>query len=466
MATINSIDVFPSIKEIGTDSNGDLQEILSADGSTASLVYDLGSGNGAEITAVAEGAVGNKLYFQITENSQAGVDQIDVRNHASVEGGKVLDIQFDKTLAMAVPGVSDSLVYNNNFTISRVATGAGSVQFHVIDEVDNGYATVASAVTTDVTFTKNVAGASSHTIQLTEGNGAPDAVSIVGNDITIALQNLAASSTSNDIITLFNNSALGADFTATLNAGKTGGEAQAVIAQTSFTGGADDQDEVKIHAVDDDISVCLVDNISNYTNAQIFALITDGTKAWATNFSGATAKFGLTVTNAATNASLAINGSFSLTGGADASGQTGTLLKIKELIDGSTEASELVTITLTGDNTTLPTALGETAFSGGLDATVSDLDPNSQYIMIKRDDIYELEAGESSDARKIVWGVLDKYTSHVTGLSVEQQPENFVVTRGTPALIIDNAGTRVRQAYSVQAFYATGDWDLENETSV
>ena len=63
-------------------------------------------------------------------------------------------------------------------------------------------------------------------------------------------------------------------------------------------------------------------------------------------------------------------------------------------------------------------------------------------------------------------GVLDTYTSHVTGLSVENQPENFIVSRGNPALVIDGAGTRIRQAYSVQAFYATGDFDLEDETSV
>lgn len=467
MATINSIDVFPSIKEIDTDSNGDLQEILSANSSRASLAYEPSAGNAIEFSAVEDGDAGNKVYLKISENTQAGADAVNVSNHSTVEGAKVIDVQFDQTLQNAIAGTSDSLVYNNNFSISRVATGAGSVQFHVIDEVDNGHALQASAITTDVTFTKNVAGASVHTIQITENTGNPDAVTIVVNDITIALQSLANTYDADDIITLFNGSAsVNSDFTASLNAGKIGNEVQAVIVPTNFTGGADDEDEVKIHATDDDISVCLVDNISNYTNQDIYNLLNDGTSSWSSSFQGGTAKFTLAVTNAPANATQAINGSFTLTGGSDASGQTGTLRIISDLIAGSTEASALVTLTLSGSDTTLPVTLAETPLAGGLDATVSDLEPNSSYIMFKREDIYELEEGEASDARKIVWGVLDKYTSHATGLSTEQQPENFIVTRGVPALVIDGAGTRVRQAYSVQAFYATGDWDLENETSV
>ena len=207
-------------------------------------------------------------------------------------------------------------------------------------------------------------------------------------------------------------------------------------------------------------------NIDNYTNNEIYTLLNDATAVWASNFSGADKKFNLSITDATESGSVAINGSFDLVGGSDPSGQTGTLTDIKNLIEDNAEASALLTVVLSGDTNTLPVVLSETALGSGVSATISDLDPNSQYIMIKRDDIYELEEGESGDARKIVWGVLDKYTSHVQGLSAEQLPENFIATRGNPALLIDGAGSRIRQAYSIQAFYATGDWDLEDETSV
>jgi hypothetical protein len=463
MAQINSIDVFPSIKEIETDANGDLQEILSADGTRASLVYDLGGGNGAQFNAVADGAEGNKVYMQISDGTNAGADQIDVRNHATVDGAKVVDVQFTETLANAIGGTSDSVIYNNNFSVTRIAQGAGSVQLHVIDQVDNGLAAKASVSKAKFKLEKNVAGAFAGSLAITDNTGLADVVTNNGGVISVDLELAADQSSIQDIVDLLNAN-LGADFTATVTSGAN--DVATVSVASAFTGGADDEDQVKIHAADSDISVCLVQNINNYTNNEIYTLLNDGTASWSSSFTGNTAKFSLAITNAPNNASPAINGSFDLVGGSDPSGQTGTLTVIKTLIDGSEDASALVNVTLSGNATTLPVVLSETVLDGGLDATISDLDPNSQYIMIKRDDIYELEEGESGDARKIVWGVLDKYTSHVSGLSAEQLPENFVATRGNPALLIDNAGTRIRQAYSVQAFYATGDWDLEDETSV
>ena len=114
----------------------------------------------------------------------------------------------------------------------------------------------------------------------------------------------------------------------------------------------------------------------------------------------------------------------------------------------------------------LPSLVVKTNLEGGLEAITADLEPSSQFVCIKVDDIHSLKAEEIDDGRKLFWGVLESYTQVATGLSVASQPENLIVTRGQPALVIDAAGTRIRQAYSVQSFYATGDFDLEDETSL
>lgn len=466
MAQVSSSDVFPSLREIETDASGDLQEILSANGAFGSLVYTASAGNTATIQAVTEGVAGNNIKIKVTENSGLNNNEVAVTDDPNVTGVKVIDVKFKDALVNSIAGTPDSVEYNNNFSISRKVNGAGTVQLHVIANVDNGYAQQAVMTRPNFTVTKNVAGAFTGSVALSENTGVADTVSIVGSDITIELQNAANASTIQGIVDLLNNDAtFSADYTAAVVASN-GGNQGSAFAAVSFTGGQDDQDEVKIHAADSDISVCLVDSIGAYDNAAVYSLITDGTASWATNFSGGSAIFDVAITDAAQNASPAISGSFNLSGGSDPSGQTGSLSDIKSLVDNNAEASALVSVTISGDGSVLPVVMSESQLSGGLDATISDLDANSKYIMIKRDDIYELESGESGDARKIVWGVLDAYTSHVTGLSVEQQPENFIVTRGTPSLSIDGAGTRVRQAYSVQAFYASGDWDLEDETSV
>ena len=466
MAQVSSNDVFPSLREIETDASGDLQEILSANGAFGSLVYTASTGNTATIQAKAEGNAGNNIKIKVTEGSGLNNSEVEVTNDPVVTGVKVIDVKFNQALVNSIAGTPDSVEYNNNFSISRKVNGAGTVQLHVIANVDNGYAQQAVMTRPNFTVTKNLAGAFTGSVAVTENTGAADAVSINAGAISVDLQNAASGSTIQEIVNLLNGDpTFSQEFTAAV-VSNNGGNQGSVFTAVSFTGGQDDQDEVKIHPADSDISVCLTGNIGAYDNAAVYNLITDATASWASSFSGGSAIFDVAITDAAQNASPAISGSFDLSGGSDPSGQTGSLSEIKTLIEANAEANALVSVVIGGNGGVLPVIMNETQLSGGLDATISDLDPNSKYIMIKRDDIYELEVGEYGDARKIVWGVLDAYTSHVTGLSVEQQPENFVVSRGNPALVIDQAGTRVRQAYSVQAFYASGDWDLEDETSV
>lgn len=464
MAKIPAIDVFPSIREIETDANGDLQEIISAPAVTATLKYD--AVDSVDFTAASTGVVGNDVTITITENTGS--------DNEVVVSGSDIDVRFKETFANAIAGTKGSVIYNGNITLEAVDVGVSSIQFSVIDNVDTGTATPAEIAKLtrgdNLVFTAVNAGVAGNsiTIEITDNSGAADAVSVTASAIKVDLDTAITDYTTQDVQTLIN-----ADVPASALVAVTGGDAAetATITGTgaeSLLGGADaslGDDIVKVHPTDNDISVCLVDDYNTYDNDDIYALLTDATKAWTASVASV-----VTVTQSAPSAVAAITGSFDLAGGSDPSGQTAITTDIVDLITASEEASALVTAT-GGSGVRLPQALAKTSLAGGVDATTSDLDADSEYIMIKKSDIHELEdrsdgSSEVDDARKIVWGVLDTYTSHVLGLSAEQQPENFLINRGQPALVIDGAGTRIRQAYSVQAFYATGDFDLEDETSV
>ena len=462
MAKIPAIEVFPSIREIDTDANGDLQEIISAPAVTATLEYD--SIDPITFSAANTGAGGNDVSITITEATN--------NDNEVVVTGNDIDVRFREAFANAIPGTKASVVYNGNITLEAVDVGVSSVQFSVIDNVDTGTATPAEAAELtrgdNLVFTAVTAGAAGNniTIEITDSNGAPDAVSVNANAILVELDTGIADYVTDDIQTLINGDVAAAALISVSGGDATEPATTATPAE-NLLGGKDaslGDDIVKVHPTDSDISVCLVDDHNTYDNDAIFNLLTDGTKAWTASVASV-----VTVTQAGSSSVAAITGSFDLAGGSDPSGQTAVTTDIVDLINASEDASALVTAS--GGGTRLPQVLAKTPLAGGVDATTSDLDPDSEYIMIKKSDIHELEdridgSSEVDDARKIVWGVLDTYTSHVTGLSVENQPENFIVSRGNPALVIDGAGTRIRQAYSVQAFYATGDFDLEDETSV
>ena len=162
--------------------------------------------------------------------------------------------------------------------------------------------------------------------------------------------------------------------------------------------------------------------------------------------------------------SAASNANVTLSGGVDASGQypsNGTLA-VASLINNSVDASAIVVAT--GGSSILPT-VGTVSFTGGTAAVASDLDFSSKYVCLKIDEVHSLLESEAGDARKVLWGILETYTQYVLGQSVDSQPENFIVARGNPTLVIDQSGTRLRQTYTANAFYAVGDLDLESETA-
>lgn len=221
------------------------------------------------------------------------------------------------------------------------------------------------------------------------------------------------------------------------------------------------QDNVKVNASDGDVTVCLINDITTYTNADIWDLLTNTAYSWV---SALTAVMTPTQNAGYTGSAQAINVALTLQGGVNPSGQipaAGTAA-IVSLINGTAETAAIVTAS--GGDSTLPSNVPATNMANGSDLVESDLDFNSKYICIKRDDIHGLEDDETNDARKILWGMLESYVQFVTGQSAEQLPENFIATRGNPALLNDNAGVRIRQTYTINAFYGVGDFDLEDET--
>jgi hypothetical protein len=222
---------------------------------------------------------------------------------------------------------------------------------------------------------------------------------------------------------------------------------------------ASGNDEVKVSATDSDISVCLSNDATTYTNADIHDLLTDNTRSWYNDINAV-----VTIGSLSSGGDPIETGVFDLVGGADPVGQTATKSDIVTLINGNPSASALVVAS--GGGASLPSIVAEINLENGNDAIFADLAPQSDYLMIKVSDIHSLLPSEVGDGRKIFWGVLESYAQYVLGLSAESKPENLVLTRGNPTLVIDSAGTRIRQSYSIQSFYATGDFDLEDETSV
>lgn len=227
----------------------------------------------------------------------------------------------------------------------------------------------------------------------------------------------------------------------------------------NVTNNASGNDEVKVNASDNDISVCLVNDYSTYTNQDIYDLLTDNTRSWYSAVNSTVA-----IGTLSNGASVIVTGQFDLNGGIDPTGQSHTLTDVVNVINNDDDTSPIVIAT--GGGSTLPTVVSKVQFSGGADTIPSDLNPNAQYLCIDVADIHSLLTSEVNDARKIIWGMLETYVQFVTGQSVENQPENFLTVRGNPTLVIDQAGTRLRQTYTINAFYSVGDLDLEDETSV
>ena len=124
------------------------------------------------------------------------------------------------------------------------------------------------------------------------------------------------------------------------------------------------------------------------------------------------------------------------------------------------DLSDLVTLEEGSGN--LSSTLGQTNFANGTAEVTSDLDPDSEYIVIKRTDLHDLDStsAEKDDARKFLWGIIHKASEVFAGLG--DPPENFTISKGNPASV-DN-GTALEQTYTVNAKYGISNLDLKSES--
>lgn len=348
--------------------------------------------------------------------------------------------------------VNSSDVFPSIRTISTDSVGD-------LQEVTSVPAIQASkVVSTDITLSAVQFGASGNDISVAvveNFGGSANSIDVNGNAIEVRLKDTITAASGGTPSTIDYNSA----FTmTTLSNGSTNLDLVVVDNITSNTSG---QDEVKFSASDNDITICLVNDISTYTNQDIYDLLTDSTLAWYATIQGL-----FTVGSLSNGAVGAIEFSGTFDNGTPDVNQSATLKDIVDLINNDADASALVTASVAVANEgNVPVAFSATSLEDGADATVADLAPSSTYVMFNINDIYSLLDTETNDARKITWGILESYAQYILGQSSENQPENFVLTRGNPTLVIDGSGTRIRQVYSIQSFYATGAFDLEDETS-
>lgn len=469
MPTIPTTDIFPSVKLLSTDHTGDLQEVASAPPAKASKNFFSGD---IKVEALEGGVAGNDISLTITDNSAFGADVVKTDVNA-------ITVELTKPLTAPDAGLPDTLVYNGYLSLVAKKSGDSNIQLNVIDDVNNGFAVTGSVASgtlggVKLTAVSNGVAGGNISLQIIDdaGAGAVDGVAVTGNDIVVTRADITTNGdTTKDIEDAINGSADASALVTASNGDTTVASslAKALLSSASdAVAGVDDvadKDQVKIAASDSDINICLVNDIANYSNSDINTLLTDAGASW---FNDLNALVTISVSNPAVAGSAAITGTFDFTGGADPANQSNTINDIVSLINSDPDASALVVASLenAGSGGNLPSLVPATNLEGGLEAITADLEPSSQFVCIKVDDIHSLKADEIDDGRKLFWGVLESYTQVATGLSAESQPENLIVTRGQPALVIDAAGTRIRQAYSVQSFYATGDFDLEDETSL
>ena len=71
------------------------------------------------------------------------------------------------------------------------------------------------------------------------------------------------------------------------------------------------------------------------------------------------------------------------------------------------------------------------------------------------------EAEAASDHRKVAWGILEAYHTHMDGLVPDNDIDNFTVTRGALSFT-DEASSR--RTYTLSFRYEIGSMDLKNES--
>ena len=331
-----------------------------------------------------------------------------------------------------MPAIAASSIFPSLKYIATDASGN-------LDEVESIDAVQASKTVGGITFKAKDAGVAGNsiTVELVEVLGASaDAVTVSGSDISIALKKVDGLQARKTVG--------GVTFKA-VNAGTAGNSITVQMTDSSSSG----SDAITVSG--SDILIDLTDAASASSTLDIKNLVAGDSSAAA-----------LVVVNGADSSTLAQTfGSTSLAEGVDAIvAADSSTLDIKNLVDSDSSAAALVAVSGTSASTPAQT-FSQTNLDDviGVDAVLGELEPNENYLMLKQSDLYDVADSEQADGRKLVWGFVSKATEAFEAMA--SQPANLTLRKSTPSST--DAGTALKQTYSMVAKYAVSGLDLKDE---
>lgn len=154
-------------------------------------------------------------------------------------------------------------------------------------------------------------------------------------------------------------------------------------------------------------------------------------------------------------------GATSLTGGVDAVPASSVVQSdiTNAFASAPVEITDAIVVTNETPSASFATPLSHTNLAGGADEVAGQLDPLSDYVLIKQSDIYDLEASETNDARKMLWGIV--HNASEVWAQQATQPDSLQISRS--AVSSTDGGLALKQTYTITAKYAISGLDLKAE---
>ena len=195
--------------------------------------------------------------------------------------------------------------------------------------------------------------------------------------------------------------------------------------------------------------------LSSYTQGDVVTALTSASQS---------VKDLIEITATTAGTSLTNGGTLSptnLAGGVDPllAGSYTTQDMVDAFATAPVEITDAINVTTANSAQVFGTFMATANLASGQDATAGDLDADSDYVLIKQSDIYDLEATETADARKMVWGIVHN-ASEIWGQQTTQ-PDSLKIVRS--AVSSTDQGLALKQTYTITAKYAISGLDLKSE---
>lgn len=196
--------------------------------------------------------------------------------------------------------------------------------------------------------------------------------------------------------------------------------------------------------------------LDNYTQGDVVTALASATQAIKDLIEITATSSGTSLTNAGTLSAT------NLAGGVDPL-QAGSYTT-QDMVDAFATAPQAIkdeiNVTTANGSSVFGTYMNKANLAGGQDAVAGDLDSDSDYVLIKQSDIYDLEATETADARKMVWGIIHN-ASEIWGQQTTQ-PDSLQIVRS--AVSSTDQGLALKQTYTITAKYSISGLDLKAES--